>query len=166
MPCINIYFLFEKMCFLPSVIFIFVSLGEKLGWQKHDTGTPKYIKKTRPCDQGKKRCLFQSLVSFFMYFFFFYCQTCFIWGIKFMLETKAIQVHLGFVSECDFFDILAAVIDRPLTGQLRKRRIALHGRDSPKNQNFCFTWQYVESLTAILPSFPLADNLSFANKIW
>lgn len=51
-----------------------------------------------------------------------------------MLETKAIQVHLFFVSECDFFDILAAVMDRPLKGQLQKRRVALHGRDSPEYQ--------------------------------
>lgn len=53
---INIYFLLEKMWVLLSVIFIFVSQREKLGWQKHDTGTLKLIKKTRPCDQGKDVC--------------------------------------------------------------------------------------------------------------
>lgn len=57
---INIYFLLKKMWVLTSVMFIFFSRREKLGWQKHGTGTPKFLKKTRPCDQGKEDVCYRA----------------------------------------------------------------------------------------------------------
>lgn len=104
-------------------------------WYRHSY---KHIKKIRPCNQGKKRLFFflQSIVSFFVYIFFFNCQAYFIWGITFMLETRAMQVNLFFGSECKQFSILTVVIEQPWTGQLEQGRIVLGGRESQESELF------------------------------
>lgn len=101
-----------------------------------------------------------------MYFFTSCCQTCVIRGINsFGLQHK-LEVHLGFGFGCEFTDILAAVVDQPLTRRLQKS---------------CSVWEMVLRIRAFLfyvtvcgaanssialVHFNLADNLRFANKIW
>lgn len=72
-----------------------------------------------------------------------------------MLETKAVQVHLGFVFECEFSSMfLAAVIDWSFNMEVTEEKGLLYMEETVlRIRTFLFYVTYVEYLTAMLPLF-------------